>query len=61
MGAWAEEGFMVTEFYAPEFERTIVWNDPELKIAWAILDDGHPIRSENDLQAQEFQYADLYE
>ena len=61
MSAWAEVGYKVTEYYAPEFERTIVWNDPELKIAWAILDDGHPIRSENDLQAQEFQYADLYE
>lgn len=61
MSDWAEVGYKVTDYYAPEYERTIVWNDPELNISWPILEDGHPILSENDLQAQTFKDADLYE
>ena len=61
MSDWAEMEYKVTEYYAPEFERTIIWNDPKLKIDWPLLEDGHPILSEKDLQAQEFHDADLYE
>jgi dTDP-4-dehydrorhamnose 3,5-epimerase len=28
--------YKATDFYAPEHERTIAWNDPELKINWLI-------------------------
>ncbi|MCD6424245.1 MAG: hypothetical protein J7L35_01970 [Anaerolineales bacterium] len=39
----------------------MVWNDLELKIPWRIMEDGHPILSDNDYQAQKFQDGDLYE
>ncbi|QDU94634.1 dTDP-4-dehydrorhamnose 3,5-epimerase [Lignipirellula cremea] len=29
-----EVAYKCTTYYAPEYERTIVWNDPELGIAW---------------------------
>jgi dTDP-4-dehydrorhamnose 3,5-epimerase len=32
----AEVSYMASEEYAPEYEGGIVWNDPELKIAWPI-------------------------
>lgn len=32
----AEFVYKTTEYYAPEHERCIAWNDPELEIAWPI-------------------------
>ena len=32
--------YKATSFYAPEYERTILWNDPELNIDWGL--DGFP-------------------
>ena len=26
--------YKATDFYAPEYERTILWSDPDLKINW---------------------------
>jgi dTDP-4-dehydrorhamnose 3,5-epimerase len=28
--------YKATDFYAPEYERTVAWNDPALKIVWQI-------------------------
>jgi dTDP-4-dehydrorhamnose 3,5-epimerase len=38
--------YKATEFYAPEQERTIAWNDPGLRIDWRL--DGEPIVSPRD-------------
>ncbi|MGC2917596.1 dTDP-4-dehydrorhamnose 3,5-epimerase family protein, partial [Pseudomonas aeruginosa] len=35
---YAEFLYKTTEFWAPEHERSIVWNDPELKIDWPLQD-----------------------
>ena len=35
--------YKATDFYSPESERTLAWNDPDLKIDWAL--DGEPIVS----------------
>ena len=43
----AELLYKATDYYAPEFERCIAWNDPVLAIAWPV--DGHlPQLSERD-------------
>src|SRR4051812_39568245 len=36
LSEWAEVHYKVTELYHPELERTVIWNDPELKIAWPL-------------------------
>jgi dTDP-4-dehydrorhamnose 3,5-epimerase len=38
--------YKATDFYAPDYERTLVWNDPQLQIDWHI--DGEPIVSAKD-------------
>ena len=38
--------YKATDYYAPEFERTLAWNDPALKIDWKL--DGEPTVSAKD-------------
>jgi dTDP-4-dehydrorhamnose 3,5-epimerase len=45
----AEFLYKTTAYYAPEFERSIAWNDPALSIAWPI--QGAPSLSVKDQQA----------
>jgi len=42
----AEVSYKVTEFYAPEDERVLLWSDPILAIRWPL--QGEPILSEKD-------------
>jgi len=42
----ADVAYKVTEFYAPQLERTLVWNDPDVGIAWPLK--GEPILSDKD-------------
>ena len=44
--------YKVTEFYAPQDERVILWNDPDLAICWPL--QGEPILSEKDRAGQSF-------
>lgn len=41
--------YLVTEFYAPEAEQVIAWNDPAIGIAWPLQS---PILSARDKQAR---------
>ncbi len=47
--ATAEFLYKTTDYYAPEFERSIAWNDPALAIAWPI--QGAPSLSAKDQRA----------
>lgn len=40
--------YKVTAPYAPDFERTIAWNDPDLAIDWKLASDELPILSAKD-------------
>jgi dTDP-4-dehydrorhamnose 3,5-epimerase len=42
----AEFLYKVTDYYAPEHERCLVWNDPDIAINWPT--DGEPILSAKD-------------
>ncbi len=42
----AEFLYKTTDYYAPQFERSILWNDPAIGIEWPI--DGEPVLSNKD-------------
>jgi dTDP-4-dehydrorhamnose 3,5-epimerase len=42
----ADVAYKATDFYAPQHERVILWNDPDLAIRWPL--EGEPILSEKD-------------
>ncbi|MEY3807251.1 MAG: hypothetical protein RI893_227 [Pseudomonadota bacterium] len=58
LSEFAEFLYKTTDFYAPEHERCIVWNDPELGIAWPLKDE--PLLSQKDLQGVLFKDAECF-
>jgi dTDP-4-dehydrorhamnose 3,5-epimerase len=58
---WAEVVYKATDFYAPEWERTLQWNDPEVGIVWPLLEGQPPILSEKDAQGSLLRSAETFE
>lgn len=50
--------YKATDYYAPEYERAIIWNDPDLAIAWP--DHLIPELSAKDGAAVRFAEAEVY-
>jgi dTDP-4-dehydrorhamnose 3,5-epimerase len=47
--------YKTTDYYHPEFERSLLWNDRDLAIQWPLqLLDGPPLLASKDLQAGNF-------
>jgi len=55
----AEFLYMTTDYYAPEHERAIAWNDPRLAIDWPM--EGEPLLSDKDREAGLLQDAELFD
>jgi dTDP-4-dehydrorhamnose 3,5-epimerase len=51
--------YKATDFYSPEHERTVAWNDPSLKIDWEL--DGEPIVSAKDQRGAAFRDAESFD
>ena len=45
--------YKTTDYYAPQHERCIIWNDPTLAVAWPL--DGPPILSPRDERGEQLQ------
>ena len=56
----AEVLYKATDYYAPQWERTIVWNDPTLNIVWP-LKENSPILSAKDKAGVLFNRAEIFE
>lgn len=56
----ADFQYKCTEFYAPQFERALIWNDKELNIEWPLSKANSPIVSEKDRCGVGFIECDKY-
>ena len=54
----AEVQYKTTDFYAPEHERTLLWNDPALGIAWPMA--GQPLLSDKDQRGTPLASAETF-
>jgi dTDP-4-dehydrorhamnose 3,5-epimerase len=54
----AEFLYKTTDYYAPEYERSILWNDPEIGIVWPIT--GEPTLSNKDKVAKLLAEAEVF-
>ncbi|MFM2062112.1 MAG: hypothetical protein RLZZ507_1782 [Cyanobacteriota bacterium] len=59
LSEYAEFLYKTTDYYAPQYDRTLLWNDPDLAISWPI--DGEPIVSAKDKVGKLFPEAEVYQ
>ena len=58
---WAEILYKATDFYAPEFERTLLWKDPQIGIDWPLVDGRPPLLSPKDAAGRPLAGAQVYD
>ncbi|GAB4578730.1 MAG: dTDP-4-dehydrorhamnose 3,5-epimerase [Anaerolineales bacterium] len=58
---WGELVYKATDYYAPEWDRSLLWNDPALGIDWPIPEGTLPILSKKDQDAKTLNNADLFD
>jgi len=59
--SYAEVVYKVTDYYAPEWERSILWNDSQIGIEWPLLGDSAPILSQKDMDGKPLADAELFD
>ena len=52
--------YKTTDYYVPDFERILAWNDPEVAIAWPIDNDEQPVISAKDKQGASLANAEFF-
>jgi len=58
LSEFAEFVYKTTDFYAPEHDRCICWDDPAIGIEWPL--EGEPVLSSKDQQGVSLQQAQLF-
>lgn len=61
MSESAEFVYKCTDYYAPEHERSLLWNDPTLAIDWPLVDGQGPALSGKDAEGDTFETATFFD
>ena len=61
LSEWADMIYKVTDFYAPEWDRTLLWNDPKIGIDWPLIEGVPLLLSKKDAQGTPLNKAEFYE
>jgi dTDP-4-dehydrorhamnose 3,5-epimerase len=57
----AEFTYKCTDYYAPEHERSILWNDPAIAIDWPTIPGTKPVLSQKDENGLPLEAAEVFE
>ncbi len=57
---WAEVVYKATDFYAPQWDRTLLWNDPQVGIDWPLMDGADLLISDKDRAGLTLAQAETY-
>lgn len=52
--------YKCTDSYAPSYERTILWNDPEVGIEWPLMGIKGPLLAKKDLSGSSLAMAEVF-
>jgi dTDP-4-dehydrorhamnose 3,5-epimerase len=52
--------YKCSDYYSPELERTILWNDPDLGIEWPLVNEAAPSLSQKDMRGTPFRNAEYF-
>jgi dTDP-4-dehydrorhamnose 3,5-epimerase len=58
---WAELNYKCTDIYYPEWERTLIWDDPTVAICWPLAGHQRPILSAKDDRGIRLEDAPVFE
>jgi dTDP-4-dehydrorhamnose 3,5-epimerase len=58
LSEFAEVIYKTTDFYAPQHERTILWNDPDIGIDWQLV--ASPILAVKDKEGKSLKTAEVF-
>lgn len=61
LSEWAEVIYKATDYYAPAWERTLLWNDAAIGIRWPLLPGEEPLLSEKDRHGLPLAQAQVYD
>jgi dTDP-4-dehydrorhamnose 3,5-epimerase len=56
---YADFLYKTTDYWAPQHERTLLWNDPDLAIAWPLA--GEPILAAKDRDGKRLSEAEVFD
>ncbi len=56
----AEFTYKCTNYYAPEHERGILWNDPSIAVNWPVIPGTSPISSQKDEDGSTLENAEVF-
>lgn len=61
VSASADFQYKCTDVYAPEFERSLLWNDPAVGIEWPVIAGTEPLLAAKDAAALPLDQCDTFD
>jgi dTDP-4-dehydrorhamnose 3,5-epimerase len=61
LSEWAEVIYKATDYYAPSWERSLLWKDPVLGIEWPLINGQPPMLSAKDSLGKLLSEAELFD